>query len=146
MSDTGRAAARNRVIAEMAQRRMAIGELALAAKVDKGTIGDFLSGARFPQPKTLSKIELALNLAPGLLTYLANGEETSDIGGLAVDLRGVDSQDEVVIVGPTADADDFVATGSGGTKRISNEEVLARLRRMREELEEIERGIKGGDA
>jgi hypothetical protein len=54
-------------------------------------------------------------------------------------------QPTVETVGGSNDADDFVATGTGGTQKISNEEVLARLRRMRQELDEIERGLTGGD-
>jgi hypothetical protein len=63
------------------------GRLAFAkrAGVDPGTLASFLDGTRWPQSRTLSKIEAAIGWAPGYIFDLAEGSTTtkieSDAGG-----------------------------------------------------------------
>lgn len=61
------------VRAHMSHRRWNKAELQEAAKIDANTAGDFLNGERWPQAKTLSKIEAALEWKPGTIAAMLEG-------------------------------------------------------------------------
>ncbi len=64
------------VDAEMHRRGWNLRDLAAAADLDYGTVGDFLAGTRWPRRSTRGRIEQALDLQPGLLDRLATGQVT----------------------------------------------------------------------
>jgi transcriptional regulator with XRE-family HTH domain len=133
----------------MAMRDWNAADLARAAGLTIDTVADFLGARRFPRASSLSRLERALDMEPGSLLAIATNTVSGSSELPAVEQRAtgtVNPPPTGETVGPVTEADDFVATGSGGTKGISNEEVLARLRRMRQELEEIERGMTGDGA
>ena len=49
-------------------------DLAQAADLDPGTVGDFLSGVRWPRTGTRGRLEQALGLTPGTLQRIAEGK------------------------------------------------------------------------
>lgn len=67
------AAARQRVLAHMAEREWDNSVMAAAAGIDAGTLTDFLRGVRRPRKSTLAKLDKALGLTPG--TLAAGGED-----------------------------------------------------------------------
>jgi transcriptional regulator with XRE-family HTH domain len=73
----------SRELARRAVRREVAleGRLAFAkrAGVDPGTLANFLDGTRWPQSRTLSKIEAAIGWTPGYIFDLAEGSTTSEI-------------------------------------------------------------------
>jgi lambda repressor-like predicted transcriptional regulator len=69
----GRTRARLAILAEMSHRRWTNTELSRRAGVDINTIGDFLSGARWPKSPTQGRIESALGWPPGSITAVAAG-------------------------------------------------------------------------
>lgn len=50
--------------------------LAETAKVDPGTVGDFLAGERWPKIGTQGKIEKALGWPAGVIRQIGNGDDT----------------------------------------------------------------------
>jgi hypothetical protein len=74
----------SRELARRAVRREVApeGRLAFAkrAGIDPGTLGNFLDGTRWPQSRTLSKIEAAIGWTPGYIAELAEGSTTTEIG------------------------------------------------------------------
>ena len=80
--------AMSRELARRAVRREVApeGRLAFAkrAGVDPGTLANFLDGTRWPQSRTLSKIEAAIGWPPGYIAELAEGSTTTEIGGDAI--------------------------------------------------------------
>jgi len=75
------AAARRAVEAEMGDRGWDIQRLSQEAGLDPGTVGDFLSGARWPRIPTRGSIERALGWQPGRLAEIADGVEPRTVGG-----------------------------------------------------------------
>lgn len=69
------------VQAHMARRGWNKVELQQAAGIDPNTAGDFLSGERWPQARTLSRIELALEWQPGTIAAALEGEPLPPVGG-----------------------------------------------------------------
>jgi hypothetical protein len=73
----------SRELARRAVRREVApeGRLAFAkrAGVDPGTLAHFLDGTRWPQSRTLSKIEAAIGWPPGHIFELAEGSTTTEI-------------------------------------------------------------------
>ncbi len=86
--EEGRTRARLAIHAEMSHRRWTNTELSRQAGVDINTIGDFLSGARWPKSPTQGRLEAALGWPPGTITAIAAGMEVPPVGG--------DDQDAVV--------------------------------------------------
>lgn len=70
----GKEAARDALRNAMHERNLGITELAEMSEVDPATAGDFLAGRRWPRAATLSKLEKAVGLTPGMLAAL--GEES----------------------------------------------------------------------
>lgn len=118
--------ARRAVLSAMAGAQWNPSDLATAARLDIGTVTDFLSGRRTPKPVTLAKIESALELESGVLSAIARG--------LAPTPTPTPTPENV---GPDADAVDFVATGGGGTGGDTDADVLAEIRRARREFNEV---------
>ena len=75
MADDGRERVRERVQDEMTRRSWSNADLARAASVDAGTVGDFLAGTRWPKGVTRGKIAGALGWTPESLDRLERGEE-----------------------------------------------------------------------
>jgi DNA-binding Xre family transcriptional regulator len=73
------------VRAHMAARAWNKAELQEAAGIDANTAGDFLNGVRWPQAKTLSRIETALEWAPGTIAGMLEGEPAPAVGGVPQD-------------------------------------------------------------
>lgn len=84
-------------------------DLARAADLDPGTVGDFLAGLRWPRMGTRGRIESALDLPAGELQRIRNGEPTvtgqnpqpaPEIDprpvGLGLDAEAADLRDEQV--------------------------------------------------
>lgn len=124
-SDEGRAAARRAVSGEMSRRGWNPGDLAREAGVDPGTVGDFLSGARWPKLRTFGRIEAALGWEPGSITAHADGAPPpSAVGDTGQDAVGV--------------ALDLPAEALEGLTPIEREELVAALRlRALEKAREI---------
>jgi transcriptional regulator with XRE-family HTH domain len=57
----------------MGLKAMNQADLARAAQIDNGTLGDFLAGRRWPQTRTRARIESALELTPGFINQVASG-------------------------------------------------------------------------
>lgn len=66
--------ARGRVRAALAEKGWNVADLAREAKIDPGTIGDFLNGTRWPQLATRQKIDRALGWWPGSIDFYARGQ------------------------------------------------------------------------
>lgn len=79
--DEARAAVRTAVTAEMAHRGWNIADLHQAARIDPGTVSDFLAGTRWPQIKTLGRIEQALGWKAGTIAAVLAGGPVPDVGG-----------------------------------------------------------------
>lgn len=71
--DEARRDVRLAVQAHMASRQWNKAELQDAAGIDANTAGDFLNGARWPQAKTLAKIEGALGWKHGTIAAILEG-------------------------------------------------------------------------
>jgi hypothetical protein len=73
----------SRELARRAVRREVApeGRLAFAkrAGIDPATLASFLDGTRWPQSRTLSKIEAAIGWSPGYIFELAEGRTTTEI-------------------------------------------------------------------
>lgn len=107
--------------ARMAELGLTQAEVAERAKVDEGTISDFLNNRRRPRRGTLAKLDAALGLTPG--TLAGAGEEAKRITLGKSALGGSDT------LGPDL-------------SRVSNQELVgeisARLRQLRERIRELE--------
>lgn len=68
--------ARGAVIAELNKRGINATELARQAKLDSGTVNDFLNGVRWPRPASLAKVERFLGWEPGTIENTARGYPT----------------------------------------------------------------------
>ncbi|MEP7763868.1 helix-turn-helix transcriptional regulator [Sanguibacter sp. 25GB23B1] len=88
--------ARGAVIAELNKRGVSPTDLARQAKLDAGTVNDFLNGVRWPRPASLAKIERFLDWAPGTIENTARGYPTGaggvsgaghdDVSGVLLDI------------------------------------------------------------
>ncbi len=79
--DEARAAIRTAVTAEMTHRGWNIGNLAQVAEIDPNTVGDFLNGSRWPQIKTLGRVERALEWPGGTVAAMLAGGPAPSVGG-----------------------------------------------------------------
>lgn len=73
--EEGRRRVRIAVSGEMGRRGWNIAQLHEATGLDKSTLGDFLSGQRWGQHKTLGAIEKALGWPPGTIARILEGED-----------------------------------------------------------------------
>lgn len=78
--DANRARARTAVLEAMSERGLSKVELARAAGLDAGTVGDFLDGSRWPRVPTLAKIDAALGWDPGTTGAVAAGGDAPNVG------------------------------------------------------------------
>lgn len=112
---TGQQRARRAVEAATTAKGWGVKELSDAAALDAGTVGDFLSGSRWPRMGTRGKIEIALGWPGGTIAAIAAGE----------------------IVGPPSEDDAYVArTEDKGPplRDATKDELLAEIaRRIAEE-------------
>lgn len=86
-------AAREAVRDELATRGWDRARFGREAGVDPATLRDFLSGARWPRPATLTKYDRALGWEPGTLDRIARGAAeapVSDLGHTAGVLLDMD--------------------------------------------------------
>lgn len=98
--------------------------LAETAKVDPGTVGDFLNGLRWPKLKTQGKIEAALGWPPGTIHQLGLGmvEVTPEL------------TERRVVGGDVQDAGYVAAPGDRVSGGAADDEVLESIRAMREDM------------
>lgn len=80
--DIGKERARRNVRVLMVEKYKTQAALAEAAKVDAGTLGDFLIGKRWPHPSTLDGIERALGLQPDTIQGWADGRDPLPTQGI----------------------------------------------------------------
>ena len=73
------------VQAHMAARQWNKAELQIAARIDANTAGDFLNGERWPQARTLAKIETALDWPHGTIAAILAGASPPATSGDAGD-------------------------------------------------------------
>lgn len=69
----------------MGVKAMNQADLARAAKIDNGTLGDFLAGRRWPQTRTRARIEQALGLHVGFINQVASGSLRVSVTPLSQD-------------------------------------------------------------
>lgn len=102
--------ARSLVIAEISRQGISQRKVAEEAGIDIGTLGDFLSGTRWPRPATLEKIERYFRWKAGTLENTARGlpvEPTPpdvsaggvllDVSDSAFDGLTADEREEVIL-------------------------------------------------
>lgn len=102
--DPNRRRARLLVEAAMAEQQHSRAGLARLAKVDPGTLSDFLEGARWPKAPTQGRIEYALGWEPGTIAAVAAGEERA-VGGRRDD-QGTTSTADFLYQRPEGMTDD----------------------------------------
>lgn len=86
-------AARSAVVAALAERGSTPTALAREAKLDPGTVNDFLNGDRWPRSSSLGKIERYLGWDAGTIENTARGYPTNvrpaeqdDVSGVLLDV------------------------------------------------------------
>lgn len=94
MTKTDQDRARQAVSAELAARQRNPLWLTREAKIDAGTLADFLGGTRWPKTATQGKVERALGWAPGTINAIANGADTPPLSTQAP--AGDDDLDDLV--------------------------------------------------
>lgn len=109
--------ARGRVRAALGERGWTAAELSREARVDMGTVGDFLNGNRWPQVSTQRKIDLALGWIPGTINSIARGEPAPT----TAETVGDEDQDAGVLLSLPPEALE-------GLDAIDREEVIAAAR------------------
>jgi hypothetical protein len=119
----GQRRASHAVVAWLAHHERNTTWLVRQTQADPGTIGDFLNGVRWPKFKTQGRIEKALGWADGTLTAIADGADAPGVGG------------------GTQDADYVAAPGDLVDQAVTNEQVLAELRAMREDVNALSRRV-----
>lgn len=129
MPDLDQAAAVALASREMHRRAWDLAELARVAKVDPGTVGDFFAGIRWPRTSTRGRIETALGLHPGSLLAAAEHRDPQPAP------ETVSGDDEAL---------DFVATGKGGARGISDAGVIDELEQMQKRISEILERLRDG--
>lgn len=83
--DTARTAVRIAIQAELSHRGWNITQLRDETGIDNGTLGDFLSGQRWPQLRTLGRIEKAVEWPPGTIATMLAGGPSPTVGAPADD-------------------------------------------------------------
>lgn len=118
------------VRAHMAWRGWNKAELQDAAGIDPNTAGDFLNGQRWPQARTLARIEKALEWAPGTISAALEGAP----------LPAVPEPD----VEEESDASYVTAPGERADSSVTNAEVLAAIREMTEAIRQMNEKLDRG--
>jgi hypothetical protein len=121
--DEDRGRVRLAVQAEMAARGWNVQDLMTASRLDRKTITTFLEGERWPQTKTLGAIEKAVGWWPGSISAMLAGHSAPPVGGA------------------TQDADYVAAPGERVEPGAHDDEVLAELRAMREDINALSRRV-----
>jgi hypothetical protein len=67
--------------ARMSVLKFNVRDLAVAAELDAGTVGDFLAGNRWPRRSTRAKLEEALGFQPNVLQDIAEGRTQAELLG-----------------------------------------------------------------
>lgn len=117
----------------MASRGWNKAELQEAAGIDPNTAGDFLNGRRWPQGRTLSKIERALEWPPGTIAAALEGAPLPETYEQAMWPHVEEPEGE-----PAADEGSFVAApGERVRDGASDSEVMAAIREMTELVREM---------
>lgn len=105
VSEEARTAVRVAVQAELGHRGWNIAQLRDATGTDNGTLGDFLSGARWPRIKTLGAIEKALGWPAGTIASMLAGGPAPSVGGETEDV-GNEDEDTLLYRRPEGISDD----------------------------------------
>jgi hypothetical protein len=117
--EEGRRRVRVAVTAEMGRLGWNIQDLINASGLDRKTVSSFLEGERWPQMSKRSRIEAALGWQPGTMAGILEG----------------------AVGGGTQDADYVAAPGERTDQAVTNEQVLAELRAMREDVNALSRRV-----
>lgn len=126
--------ASTRVAAWLSQNEHNNAWLAAKAKIDLGTVGDFLNGLRWPKAPTQGKIEKALGWPPGSIHQLGQGD-------------AVDVPMEPAVSGDPQDADrsedDYVkAPGATVESDITNADLMREILRSRAEYDQLRAEVR----
>jgi len=106
-----------------------------AAKADPGTISDFLSHERWPKLGTQGRIEDSLGWPAGIIRQIGNGAEV-DIDAL------IATSPPTPVGGPTQDAGYVASPGERVEGGATNDEVLAGIREMRDDMRALREAIE----
>ncbi len=106
------------VAAWLAERERNNSWLVAATGADPATIGDFLSGSRWPKLGNQGKIEKAIGWDAGTLNAVSRGGPTPDV-----------TLDQYV-----------AAPGELEDESVSNADILKAIREMRADIAELKRG------
>lgn len=85
--EAARTAVRVAIQAELGHRGWNITQLRDETGIDNGTLGDFLNGQRWPQIKTLGRIEKAVEWPPGTIASMLAGGPPPVVGGQPEDVE-----------------------------------------------------------
>lgn len=111
-----------------------------ATKADPGTIGDFLNHERWPKIGTQGRIEDALGWPAGIIRQIGNGSDVPDT--LVTSASPAPPAPPGAVGGHQQDAGYVAAPGETVEGRTSNDEVLAGIREMREDMQELLTQVK----
>lgn len=129
--EAGRMLARREVELLLNGRGWNIADLGRATGVDLGTIGDFLNGKRWPQRSTQTKIEAALDLAPGTIAAWSRGEQPPE----SVPVSGEEQDAEVLLSLPADALDGLNASEREEAIAAAKATLLERIRDIRRRLD-----------
>lgn len=99
--------AREAVRRAMAEKGLNNADITRATKLDKSTVGDFLSGERWPRPATLVRFDEALGWDAGTIDGIARGvidpdvrptDQTPEGVLLDIDLSDLPERDRELVV------------------------------------------------
>lgn len=121
--EEARSRVRADVVAAMSDLRWNLQDLIDRAGVDRKTLKAFIDGDRWPQMGTLGRIEGALGWEPGRIAGMLRGDLQTTVGG------------------PTQDDAYVAAPGEAAPQNVSNADVLAEVRAMREDVNALSRRV-----
>lgn len=105
-----------------------------AAKADPGTINDFLGQQRWPKLGTQGRIENALGWPAGVIRQIGNGADVLD------DL--LETEPAATVGGDPQDPGYVTAPGERIEAGVGDDEVLANIRAMREDMRAMREAIE----
>ncbi|WP_370246942.1 hypothetical protein [Nocardioides sp.] len=122
--------ASDRVAQWLAARQVNSSWLAGNAKIDPGTVADFLAGTRWPKLSTQGKIESALGWPAGSIRQISMGADPDDV--LPTDSVGGDQQTPGYVAAPGTRVE-------GG---VTNEDLLREILRGRAEYDQLRAEVR----
>lgn len=111
---------------------MTNGALAKRAGLNRDTVGDFLGGKTWPQPTRLAAIEAALDLDPGTLDRVFNGQEPPTVLNRSDENESVGGGSDGLVVTFSAEAvSDLSPTERDEVEAAARAAALRRIREIR---------------